>query len=116
MLSPKPTPSEQQQSDAHAAALQAYRDGRVKTFDAWLERSHQTIFEISGVQGIHFPDDREGLRVRTMTNEAAWTVKCLLAFANIFEGIDVDPERYEVVRVGESLTMRFVLQSKKENA
>jgi hypothetical protein len=100
-----------QEWNEQAKSIEAWRAARRHTFDAWLERSHRRIVELPGFTGLQFPGEHAEMRVRMATKDGAQAVLQLLRDARA-EGVDVDPDRYVIVRESGADDSPYVIQSR----
>lgn len=78
-------------------AMAAWHRARARTFERWLETSHDRIVRIPGFRSMTWPTANTGLVVRMETERACQEVRVLLAAADLTE---FDDEPTIEVRVG----------------
>lgn len=67
------------------AAAAAWHAARARTFEKWLETSHDRIVRIHGFRSLTWPTANEGMVVRMETERACQEVRVLLAAADLTE-------------------------------
>lgn len=78
-------------------AMAAWHAARSRTFERWLETSHDRIVRIPGFVRLTWPTEKAGLVVRMATERACQEVRVLLASADLTE---FDDEPTIDVRLG----------------
>ena len=90
--------------------VRAWRENRRNKFETWLERSHEKIVTHPAFQGLLFPGEHSEFRVKMATQDGAEAVLGLLRDARA-EGIEVDPDRFVIVRDSGNDEAPFVVQA-----
>jgi hypothetical protein len=78
-------------------ATAAWHHARARTFERWLEKSHDQIVRLPGFVGIAWPSADTGTVIRMETERACQEVRVLLASADLTE---FDDEPTIDVRLG----------------
>lgn len=78
-------------------AAAAWHRARARTFERWLEMSHDRIAKIPGFHSVSWPSAKAGTVIRMETERACQEVRVLLAAADLTE---FDDEPSIDVRVG----------------